>query len=260
MENAREQFIERLTRELFLKRGSGFVLKGRGAMRTLFGNQRLTKDVDLDFTNPKRSAESLHNIVRRAIAAAARGLPIHNLRISEPGKSGLSPRWKVNFTDQEDRTRHVEIEVSRDPRRAAPGSVTQRPYQPQTAKGIARFWVDIYDEPTLTATKIAALLGREAPRDVYDLDLLKSTSDPPGSEIIAWAIKRTDTTGRRPAEIAWTHLDALSWERFQTELADALPPEVAERIDEAEWVAMKLRVGEYVEGLLGTYEAVANSS
>lgn len=51
MASLREQFIERLVREFFLKRGSGFVLKGGGAIQALYGAQRLTKDVDLDFTN-----------------------------------------------------------------------------------------------------------------------------------------------------------------------------------------------------------------
>ena len=55
MANLREQFIERLVREFFLKRGSGFVLKGGGAIQALYGAQRLTKDVDLDFTIPPES-------------------------------------------------------------------------------------------------------------------------------------------------------------------------------------------------------------
>ncbi|HEX7060690.1 MAG TPA: nucleotidyl transferase AbiEii/AbiGii toxin family protein [Woeseiaceae bacterium] len=91
MASLREQYIERLIREIFLRKGSGFVLKGGGAMRALLGEQRLTKDVDLDFTNPKRSAESLHNTLRRAIAAAARGLPLSDLRVASPGKEEMSP-------------------------------------------------------------------------------------------------------------------------------------------------------------------------
>lgn len=250
MSNLREQFIERLTRELFGRRGSGFVLKGGGAMRALFGSQRLTKDVDLDFVNPKRTADSLHRTIQRAIEAAARGLPtLRDTQVSVPGKAESSPRWKVNLTDDQGRRYHVEIEVSRDPVRAPPGQVVQQAYVPEAAKGIPRFWVDIYAGPVLIATKLAALLGREVPRDVYDLDILLHAAQAPDVALVGWAVQRAGISGD-PVEVLWARLDGLSWERFRTELGDALPDAVAERIDEAEWTAMKLRVGEYAESLL----------
>ena len=67
MSTVREQFMERVIREIFLRTGSGFVLKGGAALRALYGENRLTKDIDLDFTNPKRTAESLHNTILRSI-------------------------------------------------------------------------------------------------------------------------------------------------------------------------------------------------
>lgn len=255
MSAIREQFIERLIREVFLKKGSGFVLKGGGAVRTLFGEQRLTKDIDLDFTNPKRTAVALHNSVSRAIGAATRGLPIEGLRVSQPRKGEHSPRWKVNFNDSEGNACHVEVEVSRDPARAAPGSVVQKPFSPRAARGIGRFWVDVYDEPALIATKLAALLGREAPRDVYDLDLLMAVSSPPSKEQVEWAVDRAGLTGQDPRPVLDMHLDALTWERFEAELRDSLPEEVADRIDGAEWEAMKNRVGVYAGDLLSRYRS-----
>jgi predicted nucleotidyltransferase component of viral defense system len=250
MSDIREQFLERVTRELFHRKGEGFVLKGGAALRTLFGEQRLTKDIDLDFTNPRRTADSLHKTVNSAIQAAARGLPLQNLRVSEPGKAEASPRWKINFTDDAGQPCHVEVEVSRDARRAVPGRVKQVAYVPLAAKGIARFWVDIYDEPALIATKIAALLGREVPRDVYDLDLLMNASPEPSAELMDWAVQHADINGADPAATLWSHLDGLTWQRFRTELQDALPDAVSPRVDETEWTAMKLRVGDYVQRLL----------
>lgn len=179
MSTLREQFIERLIREIFLRKGSGFVLKGGAAMRSLLGDRRLTKDVDLDFTNPKRSAASLHNTLRRAIAAAARGLPLDDLTISTPGKDELSPRWKVN----------------------------------------------------------------------YDLDLLLPATAP-SAEQIRWAIERAALEKQDAVEVLGARLDALTWQRFQTDLRDALPEHIAERIDEAEWSSMKGRVREGVQCLL----------
>lgn len=246
----REQFIERLIREFFLKTGSGFVLKGGGAIQALFGAQRLTKDVDLDFTNPKRTAESLHNSVNRAISTAARGLPISDLQISNPRKGERSPRWKINFQDKYGRPIHVEVEVSRDPGRAVPGAVVQKPFVPEATRGIARFWVDIYDQPALIATKFAALLGREVPRDVYDLDLLIAGPTPPSAQQVRWAINHADVRQDDAEQILQRRLSALTWNRFRTELRDALPLHIAERIDAEEWASMKHRVGSYIEKLL----------
>lgn len=250
MDDLREQFLERLTRALFQKKGEGFVLKGGGAMRALFDSGRLTRDVDLDFTNPKRSADSLHHSVRRAIESAARGLALRDLAISEPGKTEASPKWKINFLDAAGQRCHVEVEVSRDPRRAPPGAIVQKPFVPRAAAGIARFWVDIYDEPTLIATKVAALLGREAARDVYDLDLLMGVSAVPAPKLVKWAVERAHVEGEDPGTPLHAHLNALTWERYLTELRDALPEGTAARIDEREWHAMKQRVGDYVAGLL----------
>lgn len=250
MSSRREQFLERLIQALFRKRAEGFVLKGGGALRVRFGNQRLTRDVDLDFTDPRRSADSLHNTMRRVIEAARRGLPISEFRYSEPGKAEASPRWKVNFRDDHGQPVHVEIEVSRDPLRAAPGKVVQRRFQPLAVSGGARFWVDLYDDATMITTKLAALLGRSAPRDVYDLDLLMDASEPPTAEQIEWALERAGVGERDSVEWLWAQLDDLSWQRFLAELRDALPEEIAERIDEEEWTAMKLRVGEYLQELL----------
>ncbi len=250
MANLQQQFIERLTREIFRKKNDGFVLKGGGAMRALYGAHRLTKDIDLDFTNPKRTAESLHATIQRAIDHAARGLQLADIKISHPGRAEKTPRWKVNLQDRDGAIAHVEIEVSREQRRAPPGTVVQRPYVPQASRTIGRFWVDTYDEQTLIATKLAALLGREVPRDVYDLDLLKDAAEPPNAELVDWAIGRANLHGADPVTVLRAHLDVLTWARFRDELLDALPGEARDRMSEAEWQSMKSRVGAYAQKLL----------
>lgn len=250
MTDLREQFLERLTRALFHKKGEGFVLKGGGAMRALFGSERLTKDIDLDFTNPKRSADSLHHSIGHAIDSAARGLALRDLMVSEPGKAEASPKWKINFLDTAGQRYHVEVEVSRDPRRVPPGAVVQKPFVPRAAVGIPRFWVDVYDEATLIATKIAALLGRDTARDVYDLDLLMGIAVKPSKELVQWAVQRAHLEGSDPLTVLHANLQALTWDRYVTELRDSIMETSAERIDAGEWSAMKKRVGDYVAGLL----------
>jgi hypothetical protein len=110
----------------------------------------------------------------------------------------------------------------------------------------------MYDEPTLAATKLAALLGRETPRDVYDLDLLKEVAPRVAPELINWAVTRAHLQGDDPVKVLWAHLEGLSYARFESELEGALSPKVRERIDEAAWTAMKLAVGEYAERHLRT--------
>ncbi len=252
MADPRERFLERFARALFHTPHSGFVLKGGTALRTLFGPERLTRDIDLDFTGARRSADSLFASVRRAIETAARGLELKDLTVSESSKAEMSPRFRVKFTTPEGREHHVEIEVSRDPKRAPPGKVVQQAFVPEAAPGIARFWVDIYDEPTLAATKLSALLGRETPRDVYDLDLLRGKTGMMDAKLIEWAVDRAQLGGEDPIQVLWAHLDGLSYGRCEAELIPSLKPGVAGRLDETEWTAMKLRVGEYAERVLGT--------
>jgi predicted nucleotidyltransferase component of viral defense system len=206
----------------------------------------------LDFSNPKRSADSLHHSIAHAIASAASGLALRDLKVSEPGKTESSPKWKINFLDSAGQRYHLEVEVSRDPKRAPPGAVVQKPLVPRAAVGIPRFWVDIYDEPTLIATKIAALLGRDTARDVYDLDLLMGTRVSPSKQLVQWAVQRAHLEESDPLAVLQANLQALTWQRYLTELRDSLTESSAERIDVREWQAMKKRVADYVAELLSS--------
>ena len=93
-------------------------------------------------------------------------------------------------------------------------------------------------------------MGRGLPRDVYDLDELLGTVPPPENVQIQWALDRSDLNGHSAVEMLNARLDALTWDRFRTELQDSLSAVIAARIDEAEWSSLKQRVGEYVEQLL----------
>jgi hypothetical protein len=254
MSTLREQFLERLLREIFQRHGSGFVLKGGAALRSIYGEHRYTKDIDLDFTNPKRTANSLHNTISSAIAKAARGLGIREIAISRPGKAERSPRWKVNFKDNDGTPFHVEIEVSRDQERVVPGQVVLQAFSPHADKGIARFWVDIYDQRALITGKLAAVLGRGLPRDVYDLDVLLASGLLPGDEQIHWALASANLAGQSPRELLLDRMDALTWERFEAELRDSLVGDVAGRIDKREWQSIKGRVTKSIVTLLDNAE------
>jgi hypothetical protein len=77
----------RFLKELFYGGKGGFVLKGGMAMMALFGPARLTRDVDLDFPEPrKRTADNLHNQVMRALKAALRGSACRMRGSQSPGR------------------------------------------------------------------------------------------------------------------------------------------------------------------------------
>lgn len=253
MSTLREQFMERLIREIFQRRGSGFVLKGGAALRSMYGEHRYTRDIDLDFTNPKRTADSLHNTIESGIDKAARALGIREVNVSKPGKGERSPRWKINFADAEGRPIHIEVEVSRDERRSLPGQTRVQVFAPVADRGIARFWVDVYDADALAAGKLAALLGRGLPRDAYDLDVLYSAGAMPDQDQVSWALERSGIGAQESATVLLDRLDALNWDRYESELRDSLVPEAADRVDRHEWRAIRNRV---LDSTLPLLEAV----
>lgn len=252
MTDVKEYFLERFLKELFHRQGEGFVLKGGMGMRALFGDNRRTKDIDLDFTNPKRTAMSLHKSIERALDAAARWTKAKDVRISKPSQGEQSPRWKVNFSDASGQTHHVEIEVSRDAERAPPAAPVQVRYQPMAGSRVAPFFVDIYDPKALIATKLAALLGRQvpAPRDVFDLDALLATSEPPSDEQVQWALRRAGIKPDDARGLVEARMEEMSWAIFASQLLDSLPDADAERMSADEWDAMKSRVAEALQALL----------
>src|ERR1700675_140507 len=188
MESSLLQLMQaRFLRELFRASKGGFVLKGGMAIGALYGNVRQTRDIDLDFPPlEERSAESLHNQIRRALEQALRGY-ITDVKIHVPGKGEISAKWKVSGRSPDGAPFNLKVEVSRRP--PPPGSVRQVTVSGIAALGLGVFYVDLYSEPTLVAMKIAALLSpdRCAPRDVYDLDLLLPVHQP-GRALLAWAL------------------------------------------------------------------------
>lgn len=238
------RFQARFLRELFRAPRSGFVLKGGLALNALFGSSRLTMDIDLDFPpQGERTAQSLHVQIMRAIRAALTGLGIRDLHISEPGKGEASPKWKVAGTASNGSPFNVTVEVSRRPP-VPVGDTRQHPIRSEISPGLPVFYVDLYDEPTLTSMKLAALLSpnRHAARDVFDLDLLFSSGHRPDPDAFrALMDSRPPFAGEVADELA-RKVSAFTWRDFVSQIQPALDFADRERIDETEWEAMKDRV------------------
>lgn len=227
----------RFLRELFRAGKSGFVLKGGMAVSTLFATSRLTRDVDLDFPAAKRTADSLHNQITRALQQALRGSGVVDVQISTPGKAELSPKWKVRGSGTSGEPFVMKVEVSRRP--PPPGHVRQAVISGAAAYGLGPFYVDLYDERTLVAMKLAALLDRTATRDVYDLDLLLP-SHIPGPTLIDWALEYAQVQPAEASQRVQQKLASLDWNLFRTQML--IDPALLEHYDEARWLDTKNRV------------------
>jgi hypothetical protein len=236
----------RLLRELFRAAKGGFVLKGGMAVAALYAQSRLTRDVDLDFPAARlRTAESLHNQIRRALQQALRGSGIADVHISAPGKAEVSPKWKVRGRGPSGEPFSMRVEVSRRP--PPPGRIRQAAVSGVAAYGLGTFYVDLYDESTLAAMKLAALLERTAVRDVYDLDLLLPGHSP-GPSLIDWALEHAGLAAQDALRRVEQQLTSMDWNLFHSQML--IDPAVLERFDESSWDTMKGRVQRALASLL----------
>lgn len=240
----RDEFQQRLLTHLFRTgEGAGLVLKGGAAMRVLTESARLTKDLDFDH-DPRRPLEGLRKAVREAVERALRGAGLTNTSISEPKQTETVARWKVGgYTSAGDELR-LTIEVSR---RRAPDIEHVRKVPVQLPdRTLPRVYVSVYDEQALVDNKVAALLDdkRYAPRDVYDLELLLARGTCPTRATITRLEKqRGDDLIQRMSD----KLDLMPWALFRDEVQPTLPQEIRANVDEAEYLAMKLRLLQALE-------------
>jgi hypothetical protein len=236
----------RFLKELFQSSKGGFVLKGGMALAALFGGSRQTRDIDLDFPPPGDcTADSLHHQVNRALEQALRGTGITDARVNKPGTAELSPKWKVSGIAPGGAPFHLKVEVSRRP--PPPGGVRQAAVSGVAAFGIGTYYVDLYDERTLAAMKLAALLGRTAVRDVWDLDLLLPLHAP-ATPLIAWALEHSGVTAHDASKAVMARLASMDWNLFETQmLAD---DRAMATMRESSWAETRGRVGRMLGDVL----------
>lgn len=238
------KFQARFLRELFRSPRSGFVLKGGLALNALYGSSRRTMDIDLDFPpQAQRTAESPHAQIKRAVLAALVGMQIRQIEIATPGKAEISPKWKVSGVAPDGSPFNVKVEVSRRPPVPA-GPTKQHALRSELAAGMPVFYVDVYDEPTLAAMKLGALVApnRHALRDVYDLDLLIAGGHRPSAEKLRELVVRHQVAEPDFLNLLETKLDSMSWDEFSTQVLTSMDSGPAERFDPDEWDNMKTRV------------------
>ena len=217
-------------------------------MRALHGSMRYTKDLDLN-AHPSISKERVQAIVQRSIkkALAASGL-INNPKVTEPKQTDTTLRWKI-FGTQPGGTEpiHVTIEVSRrKPHLHGHTTECSMPAQfGQSAEGVK---IQVIDSQHLAICKVLALCDphRQAPRDIFDLDILIQATLPDMGTLLAQIPDASRVLPKALKEL-WGNLEAMSYEQFRQEVIPYLPAEAAKAYTESQFDTMRLKVGERVE-------------
>lgn len=227
------------------------VLKGGLAMRAVLGSTRYTTDIDLDAVTAA-SVGRIQGIVRRSIDRVVKqqGL-LDDPRVSEPKQTETTLRWKVNGRAPGTASPiSLTIEVSRR-EWAAPFRTEQLELNKEFAGGAARGRVLVLDAQALAVCKVLALTdpNRDAPRDLFDLSVLLETELQDPGELLAHQSR--ERIEQALAEL-WGKVEIMGYERFKSDVAPYLPPEIAEAMTQESYEELQVNVATNVEQWLET--------
>lgn len=225
-------------------------LKGGMAMRVHGGEVRNTRDIDLSASPTHPSVSALRGRIRNAIASFKRISPEYaSFVVSEPKMTDTTMRWKINGTLGGEAV-FFKIEVSR--RSHLPKEHIQRKiWKPEFANGVVA--VDIFDEPAMIASKVAALASdqRNAPRDVFDIWIMGKLSFQMTDDLRSLLLEKNPDI----LKTAWDKIDGMSFEQAKSELVPFLSKDLASRFDEGFWDEIKLGASTAIESWIATNSA-----
>jgi len=198
------------------------------------------------------SAARIQGIVRRSIDRVIKqqGL-LDDPQVSEPKQTETTLRWKVNGkAPGTARPISLTVEVSRR-EWAAPFRTKQLELNKEFAGGAARGRVLVLDAQALAVCKVLALTDpkRDAPRDLFDLTVLLATELEDPAELLAHQSR--DRLEQALAEL-WGKVEILGYDRFKSDVAPYLPPEIAEAVTKESYEEMQVNVATSIEQWLGT--------
>jgi predicted nucleotidyltransferase component of viral defense system len=213
------------------------LLKGGFAMRVAANSARPTKDIDLQANGA--SMERVQGLVRSAINELTKSNILDDVKISEPKQTETTQRWKIGGRIKGGETPvHLTIEVSR--RGLIPSDLTQAIRFERQGTGVPPAIIECYSPKAIAAAKFEALSSpmREAPRDIFDLDVLISMRVEPPVHI--FANKYTEQELLEKLQIVSHKLDKMDFETVKSQLLPHMPPEMKKNFGAAEWENMRL--------------------
>lgn len=229
------------------------VLKGGLAFRTTAKSHRYTKDVDLQ-TGPEIPMQRITSLMGAAIRESRVGEILDNVVITAPKQTETVQRWKINGDLPNGSHIALTVEISR---RGMPAEEHLSKVEYRPGNGQPAVMVETYSLAALAAAKTAAFAspGRNAIRDIYDIDVLLRSEVTPSKEMIAAMGPDAIATGLQDL---WAKLETMDYDTARRQLLPSLPRRLGEKIGEAEWDAMRLRVGTAVEGWLKEAEVAGH--
>jgi predicted nucleotidyltransferase component of viral defense system len=248
---AREILQAQLLSALFQNRArKELILKGGLAMRHVYRSHRMTKGLDLSAA-AGATIETMKATVSRAlvqtVALAARTGILDDAKISAPKQTETTQRWKLNGRIAgSDSLVQLTVEVSR---RGTPPDALVDSVPVEPIYGAPAAVVHVFKPIAMAAGKVAALTDpkRDAPRDVWDLDLLIEMRVEPPIDLLSKMGKRTIDEA---LATLWPKLDAMDFSHVIAELRAFLPRPLMNALTEDEWTMMRTRVGDEVESWL----------
>lgn len=255
---AREILQAKLLSAMFRGHARQVILKGGLAMRQIYQSPRLTKDVDLSAA-PGISTAAVAKTIMTAIDSTLQSGFLEDFKVTAPKQTDVTQRWKVNGRiSGGESVVQLTIEVSH---RGAPPEehIATMTVVPMFDHQVSPAIVQVFTPIALAASKVAALVDpkRNAPRDVYDLDVLVSMRVEPPVKLLAGM--GSESLGQSLNRL-WEKLETLDWKLARSELRNFLPLPMMEMLDEEEWDAMRLRVGTEVERWLDDAKRFAGDS
>ena len=221
--------------------GRAWALKGGVCLRLFHGSARLSEDMDLDVDPGVRRA-TLEKGVDAVLGSAALradlvrgGLTVS--RVSKPKQTETTQRWKVELTLAGEPVQ-TKVEFSRRGKVSASDSGVPAPTL-LDRYGVTQFAARYYGAAEMARQKTSALAaeGRNAVRDLYDLDLLLSRQ--PAKAVPG---------DRAVAEAAAAKAESFSWRDFQGQVLPYLEGEVRRTYGPEAFAALKSSVSRALRG------------
>lgn len=255
--NAAREFLQaKLLSALFSRSlRNEIILKGGMALRVASVSERYTKDIDL--ASPESvSPARIRQQIRQAIAAVRSSGMLAEITVSEPKQTDTILRWKIGGFIGGTQV-NLTVEVSRRPGLPMDHVHTVN-WVPPSEYSLSPVLIDSIDLEALAFAKLSCLGDprREAPRDIYDLNLLVMMDITPPMDLLRRVGRETLEQWRSNV---WAKLEKMTFEEASSKLLPHLPEATRSRIDEAEWERMRLRVGDRIEAWLDAVEAEESS-
>ncbi len=220
-----------------------FVLKGGANIRYFFDSPRYSNDIDLDFSGREawKVGDTVGKILEgRALQILAQQAGVEIAEVSAPKQTDTTRRWKIGLRAT-GHTDSIRTKIEFSDRNGSSDDVVAEvvPNGVVVPYGLQSPMVQHYGATAAIEQKIAALALRSETkaRDVFDLDLLSRRQRARGVQ---------ESLSTEHAGQAASRALEITFDRYVTEVAPFLDPDIAVLYDEDQWDRMREAVATWL--------------